>query len=197
MSVSPTTFGTLHFDTLANEAVTAWFAFIVSAHVPVPEQLPDQPVNFEPKAAAAVSVTAVPSLYCAVQAAPHEIPAGELVTVPEPDPALLTVSVRSATNVAVTVVSALSVTVHEAVPEHPPPDQPAKTEPGSAAALSVTEVPCAHWKRQVDPQVTPAGFEVIEPEPLPVLAAVSRLTAHDGNLKLPIRVRQLNWLVVA
>ena len=66
----------------------------VLAQVPVPEQSPDQPVNFEPAPAAAVRVTEVPSTNCAEHVAPHAIPAGELVTVPEPEPLLLTVSVR-------------------------------------------------------------------------------------------------------
>jgi len=38
-------------------------ALIVTAHVPVPEQLPPlQPVNVDPPAAAAVKVTTVPLL---------------------------------------------------------------------------------------------------------------------------------------
>ena len=106
-------------------------------------------------------------------------------------------SVRGATNVAVTVASAFSVTVQAPVPEHPPPDQPAKTESGSAAAFSVTVVPCAYSKRHVAPQFTPAGFEVIDPAPLPFFVAVTLLTAQLGNLKLPIRVRQSSWAVVA
>jgi hypothetical protein len=44
-------------------------------------------------------------------------------------------------NVAVTVWAVDSVTMQVPVPAQPPPDQPAKTEPTSAAALSVTPVP--------------------------------------------------------
>ena len=58
----PTTFGTWHLGTLAKPAVTEWFALIVSMQAPMPEQSPDQPVNFEPAAGASVRVTAVPSL---------------------------------------------------------------------------------------------------------------------------------------
>jgi hypothetical protein len=44
-----------------NVAVTVVPAFIVTWHVPVPEQPPpDQPANLEPAAAVAVSVTEVP-----------------------------------------------------------------------------------------------------------------------------------------
>jgi len=70
-------------------------AFNVTAQVPVPEQPPPlHPANVEPAAGAAVSVTAVPFANDAEQAAPHEMPAGALVTVPVPAPALLTVSVK-------------------------------------------------------------------------------------------------------
>src|SRR5438874_12892982 len=72
-SFRPTTLGTLHFGALANAAVIVWFALIVRTQVPVPEQSPDQPVNFEPIAAVAVSVTEVPPLSWAEQVAPHEM----------------------------------------------------------------------------------------------------------------------------
>src|SRR5436190_1796263 len=75
-------------------AVTAVSAFIVTEHVPVPEQPPPlQPVNVEPVAAVAVSVTIVPLAYCAEHVAPQLMPVGELVTDPAPVPPLLTVRV--------------------------------------------------------------------------------------------------------
>jgi hypothetical protein len=45
-----------------------------------------------------VSVTDVPSANAAEQVAPQSIPAGELVTEPEPVPALLTVNVCDSVN---------------------------------------------------------------------------------------------------
>jgi hypothetical protein len=42
-------------------AVTVLLAVIAKLHVPVPEQMPDQPVKREPTAAVAVKTTAVPS----------------------------------------------------------------------------------------------------------------------------------------
>jgi hypothetical protein len=51
-------------------------------------------VNVEPAAGVAVRVTDVPLPNAAEHVAPHEIPAGALVTVPVPAPALLTVSVK-------------------------------------------------------------------------------------------------------
>src|SRR5207245_8323873 len=96
----------------------------------------------EPAAGAAVSVTAVPLAKLAVHVAPQVIPAGELVTVPLPVPALLTVSAKlGRLKVAVTVVAAEIVTVQTPVPEQPPPLQPLKVEPAAGAAVSVSAVP--------------------------------------------------------
>jgi hypothetical protein len=53
--------------------------------LPVPEQAPDQPVKTEPALAAAVSVTEVPLVNECEQVAPQLMPAGALVTLPEPD----------------------------------------------------------------------------------------------------------------
>src|SRR5438034_9749452 len=103
-------------------AVTVVAAETVTTHDPVPEHPPPlQPVKVEPAAGAAVSVTAVPLVKLAEQVAPQVIPAGALVTVPLPAPALLTVSAKvGRAKVAVTVVAAQSVTVQVPVPEHPP-----------------------------------------------------------------------------
>jgi hypothetical protein len=75
-------------------AVTAVSAFILNEQLPVPEQAPLQPVKVDPEPGAAVSVTAVPCVYAAEHVDPQLMPDGELVTVPLPVPALLTVSVR-------------------------------------------------------------------------------------------------------
>jgi hypothetical protein len=70
------------------------------------------------------------------------MPTGELVTVPEPVPAFVTVSVRDlSTKVAVTVLAASIVTMHVvAVPLHPPPVKPLKSAFAAGAAVSVTTV---------------------------------------------------------
>ena len=71
-------------------------ALSVTVQVPVPAQPPPlQPLKIEPAAGVAVRVTAVPLAYAATQVAPHEMPAGLLVTVPIPAPVLLTVSVKA------------------------------------------------------------------------------------------------------
>src|SRR5213596_1955879 len=136
---------------------------------PVPEQpLPLQPPKVEPAAGAAVSVTAVPLAKLAEQVAPQVIPAGELVTVPLPLPALLTVSAKlGRLKVAVTVVAAETVTTQVPVPEHPPPLQPLKVEPMAGLAVSVTAVPLVKLAEQVAPQVIPAGKLVTVPLPVP------------------------------
>src|SRR3989441_7537894 len=46
---------------------------------------------------------------------------------------------RSMLKVAVTMVFAVTVTAHEPVPLHPPPLQPAKTDPAAAVAVNRSE----------------------------------------------------------
>src|SRR5438093_1481174 len=76
-------------------AVTVVAAETVTTHDPVPEHPPPfQPLKVEPAAGAAVSVTAVPLAKLAAQVAPQSMPAGELVTVPLPVPAGVTVRVK-------------------------------------------------------------------------------------------------------
>jgi hypothetical protein len=71
-------------------------ALSVTVQVPVPEQPPpDQPVNVEPELRAAVSVTWVPSPNCAEHVDPQSTPGAELVTEPDPEPDLVTLSVRA------------------------------------------------------------------------------------------------------
>jgi hypothetical protein len=66
-------------------------AFIVTVQLAALVQpAPDQPVNDEPPAADAVSVTAVPALNVAVQVEPQLMPAGLEVTVPVPEPLRVT-----------------------------------------------------------------------------------------------------------
>src|SRR5947199_7725114 len=78
-----------------NVAVTVVAALRVTVQAPVPEQPPPlQPPKVEPAAGAAVSVTAVPLVKLAAQVAPQVIPPGELLTVPFPVPAGVTVRVK-------------------------------------------------------------------------------------------------------
>jgi hypothetical protein len=63
--------------------------------------------------------------------------------VPVPVPLFMTViACMSTWNIAVTVVSAVNVTLHVvAVPEHPPPDQPPNCEPVAATAVNMIVEP--------------------------------------------------------
>src|SRR5207253_10350120 len=114
--------------------------------------------------------------------APQVIPAGELVTVPVPVPAVLTVSAKvGRVKVAVTVVAAETVTVQAPVPEQPPPVQPVKVEPAAGVAVNVTAVPLVKLAEQVAPQVIPTGALVTVPLPVPAWLTVS---AKLGRVKV-------------
>jgi hypothetical protein len=78
----------------AKLAVTVLATFIVTVQVSaVPVQAPDQPLKDEPVIAVAVKVTLVFTLKLALQELPQSMPAGELLTVPKPEPDLSVVSV--------------------------------------------------------------------------------------------------------
>jgi hypothetical protein len=157
----------------ANVAVTEVAAVSVTTHAPVPSHGADQPVNVEPPAGAAVSVTCVPLANGAAQVAPQLIPAGALVTVPVPVPAFVTVKVKLfvAANVAVTEVAAVTVTTQVPVPEQGAP-QPVNVEPVAGVAVSVTCVPLANGAAHVAPQLIPAGALVTVPVPVPAFVTV-------------------------
>jgi hypothetical protein len=70
-----------------NVAVQEVAAVIVTE--PVLHPVPVQPAKVEPDAGVGVKVTTVPLLKVDEQAVPQLIPAGELVTVPLPVPALM------------------------------------------------------------------------------------------------------------
>ena len=73
---------------------------------------------------------------------------------------------------------ALAVTVHVAVPEHPPPLQPENTEPLPATAVKVTLVPPEKLAEQALPQLMPLRLLVTVPLPLPDLITL--------RVKLPV-----------
>ena len=128
----------------AKVAVTLWVPVIVMTHGAA-VQPPLQPVKVDPAVGLALSVTAVPGANTNEQVAPQSIPAGELLTVPVPAPARDTVNEDAAavSNVAVTAVTALIVTVQSPVPVHGPLVQPVNDDPAVGEAASVTTVPDA------------------------------------------------------
>src|SRR5579872_2645140 len=159
--------------TTLNVAVTALAAVMVTLQVPVPEQAPLQPAKVDPAAAVAVRVTGVPLAKLALQVLGQVMPAGLLLTDPEPVPASVTVSANvTALNVAVTALAAVMVTLQVPVPEQAPL-QPAKVDPAAAVAVRVTGVPLAKLALQVLGQVMPAGLLLTDPEPVPASVTVS------------------------
>jgi hypothetical protein len=152
-------------------AVTALLASIVTSHVPLPEQAPDQPVNREPAAAVAVNATAVPLLNPAAHVVPQSMPAGALVTVPDPGPVLLTDRVSAGAKLAVAALSVLIVTVQGPVPEQAP-DQPVNVALLAGVAVRTICELSPNAAEQVAPQLIPPGELVTVPVPAPVLLTV-------------------------
>lgn len=150
-------------------AVTEVAAVTVTPQAAVPVHAPDQLAKVLLAAGVSVSVTAVFGAKLAVQV-PVEglvqlIPAGVLVTVPEPAPAVATVKAMPlAANVALTLVAALKVTTQVLLPVHPPLQLP-KESPEAGVAVRVTCVPCAKLALHVVGQLIPAGLLVIVPLP--------------------------------
>jgi 3D (Asp-Asp-Asp) domain-containing protein len=150
-------------------AVTFLAASIVTLQDPAPVQAPLQPVNVDPVAGVAVSKTAVGESKLCTQVDPQLIPVGDDVTVPDPVPDGVTVRANLlggwAAKMAITLVTAPTLMTHGAVPVHPAPDQPEKSQPVAGVAVSVTDVPKLKFAVQVAPQVIPAGAEPTVPEP--------------------------------
>src|SRR5205085_7264023 len=130
-----------------------------------PQLPPLKLVNVDPLLGTAITVTAVPGLYC-MQFAPQEDPTGVIATLPLPLPLLaverLTDGVAPAggvlrLKVAVTVVgAAVIVKLHGFVEAQPPPLKPAKVDPLLGTAITVTVVPGLYCM-QLAPQEAPDG----------------------------------------
>ncbi len=75
-------------------AVTALAALMVTLQVPVPLQAPLQPAKVDPADAVAVKVTSVPLAKLALQVLGQRMPAGLLLTEPDPVPAGVTVNAK-------------------------------------------------------------------------------------------------------
>src|SRR5215475_1107636 len=170
-------------------AVTAWSAVIVKLHVvPWPAQAPVQPANTELPVAIAFSVIEVPLVNVLVQSGGQLIPRAGAETMPVPPGFVawtVTVRVTIRTNVAVTDLGALIVTVQELLCPLQSPPQPMKTELVSAVAVSVTVVPVLNPAEQAVPQLIPAGLDTTRPLPVPLAETVK----GTGSLKLAVTVR--------
>src|SRR5262245_50368600 len=119
------------------------------------------------------------------------MPAGAVVTVPEPAPARFTVSAKDCTpKVAVTDAAALMVTVQVPVPVQAPL-QPVKVAPAAGVAVSVTAVPLLKAAEHVAPPLMPAGGLVLGPDPAP-----ARLTVRAKDCAPKVAVTELAALIV-
>src|SRR5262245_35726923 len=117
--------------------------------------------------ARAVRVTVWLFAYVAEHVAPQLIPRGRLTTTPLPDVVTVSVGVCDGSNVAVTAVVELSVTVQVPVPVQPAPLQPENAEPTVGVAVNVTAVPATKVEEQLAPQAIPAGALLTVPFPDP------------------------------
>ena len=151
----------LSVNPCTNVAVTAVSELRGTVQVSVPAHTaPLQPAKADPFAGVAVNVTTVPELNCEEHAAPQLMPAGLLVTVPEPVPAVLIVSVDciggEAAKFAVTELSELRVKLHPPEPEQAPL-QPVKPKFCEGVMVSVTTVPDTKPALQDVAQLIPPG----------------------------------------
>src|SRR5262249_47937710 len=117
---------------------------------------------------------------------------GELETEPDPEPVLVTVSLRSAVNVAVTARAWSIVTWHGFVVPAQSPLQPVKTDPAAGVAVRVMSESSGKSCMQVAPQSIPAGLLPTPPLPLPSLVIVS--VCVGSNVKTAVTARA--WSIV-
>ena len=124
-----------------NVVLTALTRSTITVHVPVPPHAPDQRANLHPAAGEAVSLTGVPARYASQQSAPHLIPRGALVTMPDPVFVTDSENDEAGSKNAMTDAARATVVVQLArAPEHAPP-HPVKLALASGRAVRVTLVP--------------------------------------------------------
>jgi hypothetical protein len=170
----------------ANVAVTELAALKVKLQPAVPVHAPDQPLKTLLAAGVSVSVTWVLGGNVAEQVPGHEIPAGLLVTVPDPAPAIVTDKASPAPKAAVTLSAPVTVRLH-VVPEHAPPHPTKKLLPG--VSLSVTFVFWGNTAAHIVGQLIPAGLLVtVVPVPPPVMATVTPSPAINDAVTLAAAV---------
>jgi hypothetical protein len=178
-------------------AVTVVAAFNVTTQVPVPVQPPPlHPANVEPSAGLAINVTCAPLAKFAEHFAEHALmPAGLLLTAPDPVPANITVrvSLLPVLKVAVTVTSVVPIgTVHvggfvcgfagtQFVLK------PANVDPSAAVAVNITLLLSGKAARQLDGQLIPLGELVTVPVPVPISVTIRLFvpTSFSPNIANP------------
>ena len=152
-----------------------------------PHRGPAQPVKVEPAAGVAVNVTTVPVGNPATHVEPQSIPAGWLVTVPDPVPIFWTVRFEELTgglNAAVTDRFTSMTTEHEPVPLQSPP-QPVNIEPAAGAEDKATVLPDEKLALHVPGQDIPLGLLITVPAPAPPIVTVS---VNEGGGTAAVKV---------
>jgi hypothetical protein len=135
----------------------------------------------------AVSCALAPGGNCAPQLAaldPQSTPSPETEPVPPPTLVFFTSSLKPA-NLAVTVLAPSTATVQDGALAGAHPVQPAKAEPGSGFAVSVTVVPAGKLAPQALAQSIPVGSLATLPRPVPV-ASVVTLTLNEANVAVAV-----------
>src|SRR5271165_7566330 len=158
---------------------------------PVPEQPPPfQPVKLNCAAGLAVRVSFVLSGKLALHVPGQLIPAGLLVTVPEPTRVTETLA-ATFVNCAVTNWLEFRTTSQLPEPEHPSPLQAVKTELTSGAPVSWRGVPVGKLAVQRVPlQVMPAGTLVTVPVPVPIkVTTISSVLEPNMATKESVQVK--------
>jgi hypothetical protein len=182
-----------------NDAVTEVLLARFTVQMLVPLQPPpDHPVNVNPAAGVAVSVTEVPALNNALHTEPQLIPAGLLMTVPLPESTTVSDGDPDITvNKAVTEALSSKLNMQGPVPLQPPL-QPAKIEFAEGVAVNVMEVPILNGALQEFPQLMPAGSLVTVPLPVPESTKAStgeaENVAETVMFELRVRVQVLDPL---
>ena len=142
-----------------NVAVTLFACVNVTVQVPVPVHAPLQPANAARLAGVAAKVTTAPLRTLSLHVVPQSIPAGFEVTWPRSVAVFVTASVTVCTaNVAVTFWAWLMFTMQDPAPVQAPL-QPAKVDPASGIAISVTGAPLAKLALHGALQLMPPGSE--------------------------------------
>ena len=136
----------------------------VTSQLAAPVQAPPQEEKTALDPGVSVSVTCVFCGNVAEHAVGQLIPAGLLVTVPLPDPDIVTVNCSPGLNAALTVWSVVIVTAHAPVPEHAPL-QLAKKSFCAGVAVSCTVAFAAKVAAQAVGQLIPCGLLVTVPSP--------------------------------
>jgi len=171
--------------TLEKIATTDRIAVIETVQAPVPLQPPPtHPLKEAPSPACAVSVTGVPLGWSVAQLGITQVVAGGLIsTLPAlVDPRRTTTRANccdGAVKVAVTVVSAVSVSMQGPVPLQLPL-HPVKVDPESGSAVRVSAVPWFRTCEQLPAQEIPVGL-VTAPLPVPAFVMVRRTEPESGS----------------